>query len=167
MSVALSSKPNWINTMDKSVLDRFWKKVNKAAPDGCWEWTAQTSELGYGRLKVNSNPCYAHRVSWEIHNGDIPNGLCVLHSCDNPPCCNPSHLFLGTHADNAADRTLKGRTCRRSRNRGEKNGSSILTEILVREIRLNKEKKTQVQLTRIYNVSRSTINNILNRKSWV
>lgn len=89
---------------------RFWEKVVKGP--GCWSWTSSTSEKGgYGFLSDRGEKVYAHRLSWELHRGPIPVGLWVLHSCDNPPCCNPEHLFLGTRTDNMQDAARKGRCC--------------------------------------------------------
>lgn len=76
---------------------------------GCWEWFGGASADGYGRFTHKGRKLLAHRVSWEVHSGSIPRGMLVLHRCDNPPCVNPSHLFLGTHKDNAQDRERKGR----------------------------------------------------------
>lgn len=76
---------------------------------GCLEWTGYTNVRGYGRIAFNGRTVGAHRLAWELVNGPIPDGMNVLHHCDNPPCCNVGHLFLGTHADNSADMVAKGR----------------------------------------------------------
>lgn len=85
----------------------FWEKVSKT--EGCWLWTGAKRWDGYGRF----NPCFkqmtAHRYSWELVNGPLPEGMHVLHRCDNPPCVNPAHLFIGTIKDNATDKAQKGR----------------------------------------------------------
>jgi hypothetical protein len=77
---------------------------------GCLEWTGYASRRGYGQITIKGLPVGTHRLAWELAKGPIPDGLCVCHSCDNPPCCNVEHLFLGTHAANAADRSAKGRS---------------------------------------------------------
>ena len=96
--------------MTESVLQRFWQRVNKEAEDGHWVWTGAKRGFGYGQLFVNGKNQSAHRLSWELHNGPIPEGLWVLHKCDYPPCVNPEHLFLGTPQDNALDKCKKGRS---------------------------------------------------------
>ena len=86
----------------------FWKKVNVLHNDLCWEWNGSKNRGGYGQCNIGGLSG-AHRVSWVLHNGPIPMELCVLHSCDNPPCINPKHLFIGTNKDNTIDCTIKGR----------------------------------------------------------
>jgi len=95
----------------------FWSRVNKTA--SCWLWTGATVK-GYGYLKVPPSPrrtMYAHRVVWCLRYGQPPNGMCILHRCDNPLCVNPDHLFLGTHADNMRDASAKGRAKNQNSNK--------------------------------------------------
>lgn len=94
--------------------DLFWHLVDKRGPDDCWPWQGSLY-VGYGRIKDGQRGRVgAHRVSWELHHGPIPDGLWVLHRCDNPPCVNPAHLFLGTPGDNVRDMHAKGRWSRRA-----------------------------------------------------
>ena len=122
--------------MKTPVADRFFDKVAVTGPDDCWLWTAYKTKEGYGHITdENGDQVLAHRVSWEIVNGPIPLGMHVLHTCDTPSCVNARHLFLGNDAINVMDRCTKGRTSRVSRNRGERNGSSKLSDEQVHEIR--------------------------------
>jgi len=113
--------------------ERFWEKVEKRGPDECWEWKAYREKTGYGQLQVGTyetpDATRSHRIAWELTNGPIPDGLHVCHHCDNPPCCNPTHLFLGTHQDNMDDMLAKGRDSKPPRVHvtGEQNGRSVYT----------------------------------------
>lgn len=96
--------------------ERFWMKVDKDGPGGCWVWRAGTfkARMGYGKFQAGTSrataqPVYAHRYSWELAHGPVPEGMWVLHRCDNPPCVRPDHLFLGDDATNKADMMSKGR----------------------------------------------------------
>lgn len=164
------------------IASRFWKHVQKAGPNDCWLWTGATHQYGYGRMGVGSRKNWrvveAHRVSWEIHFGPIPSGLHVCHSCDNPPCVNPAHLFLGNNTDNRQDSVLKNRHAFGDRAgsrthpeklpRGEKHVNSKLTENIVREIRRSFEagESNKTSLAKKYHVADSTIGLIIRRKAW-
>lgn len=149
--------------------ERFWRKVDVRGPDECWPWTAGTT-CGYGVVTVaGGRKIRAHRLSWQIHLGPIPegeghHGTCVLHHCDQPSCVNPSHLFLGTQADNMADMFAKGRG--RSL-RGENHGRAKLTENSVFEIRKRySDGESQKSIAVAFGVSRPNISYIVTKKRW-
>lgn len=103
--------------MDEKTIARFWAKVDKNGPvpshmphlGRCWVWKGTANSGWYGHFSVDKKRQYAHRLSWEMHNAPIPNGLIICHRCDNASCVRPEHMFLGTHADNANDKSAKGR----------------------------------------------------------
>ena len=144
----------------RPIADRFWEKVVKEPNSGCWLWTAAVDNDGYGNLALGTGCRLAHRVSWELHNGPIPTGLHVLHKCDTPPCVNPAHLFLGTHADNMADAISKGR-------RGPR-WTPKLTQETVIEIRQRMSNgDTQAAIAAHYGVAQPTISNIKTGRTWI
>ena len=109
-------------------ISRFWSFIDTSrGPDACWLWTASVTRGGYGQFKVHPKSLKAHRIAWELAYGDIPDGLSVLHHCDNRRCCNPAHLWVGTHQDNMTDMRQKGRAAK-----GDANGSRLHPERLVR-----------------------------------
>lgn len=143
--------------------ERFWAKVDKRGDDDCWEWTSYRNRKGYGGLcrKGRSN-FLAHRAAWEIAYGEIPDGLCVLHRCDNPPCVNPSHLWLGTNADNVADRESKGRN---KIMYGEAHGMAKLTIAQVETIRASSTSLRE--LAAQFGVSKSLVSQVRRGDIWV
>ena len=145
---------------------RFWAKVQKTPR--CWPWVGGKKGGGYGIFRVDRKPVGAHRISWQLHNGPIPEGMAVLHKCDNPPCVRPGHLYLGTEADNGRDRRVRGRT------------HSGLSIAQVRQIRRRfadymrrmrsdarpiKKGPTTIEVGREFGVSASTISRVVNGKT--
>ncbi len=144
-------------------LDRFWERVDKKK-NGCWEWMGKRNPLGYGFVLVHYRPKRAHRFSWEIHNGPIPKGVFVCHKCDNPPCVNPDHLFLGTPKDNIQDCVKKGRF---NKPKGEDHPHAVLTDIKVRNIRdLRKAGATHREIATLIGCSCGAISAVLHRRVW-
>jgi hypothetical protein len=179
--------------------ERFWEKVNKCGRQMphmktcCWEWTASKSG-GYGYIGFTGKLVHATHASWKIHFGKWPKGVCVLHHCDNPGCVNPSHLYLGTQRQNAADRKARGREVHQSGDthwarkhpewlkhgdehwtrkarpwRGEKNCKAKLTRALAAKIRVEYAtgKYFYKDLAVKYDVDSTTIGNIVRKESWV
>lgn len=141
--------------MDMTTEQRFWSKVNKAGD--CWEWTGAIAGR-YGQFS-NMGKIPAHRFSWALHFGEIPEGLFVLHHCDNPICVRPDHLFTGTASDNMRDMIRKhGHPKRRNSFRAKLSGDAV------RSIRSSAE-STYV-LAKRYGVESTTIGNVRMRKTW-
>lgn len=140
--------------------ERFWSNVDKSKD--CWTWKGCKSRFGYGEFYANKKTYRAHRLAYELSHGDIPDGLFVLHRCDNPTCVNPDHLFVGTHSDNMKDAANKGRIC------GEMNSFSKLTWNEVNEIRrlYSLRVYSMGSIARKFGVSKASISNIVKNKLW-
>jgi hypothetical protein len=171
--------------------DRFWSDVDKHGPtpnqslpfysglDACWLWRGLCLSKGHGHLSFNGSRNYAHRVSWILHYGEIPFGSCVLHKCDNPPCVNPKHLFLGSRADNARDAASKGRMRAPKAEahwtrqfphrvlRGELHGRTRLSPSVVSEVRLlAREGLSQRAIAARFGIGRNHVFRIIHKQSW-
>lgn len=142
---------NIVGPIPESTQARFWQKVDQSAgQDACWLWTTAHTHVGYGRFALtHQRTVYAHRLAYFLTYGEIPTDKIVCHRCDNPTCCNPAHLFVGTHKENVQDMIDKGRKPRgenhwtfRSPNsvaRGERQGSAKLSEEQVISLRTRYE----------------------------
>jgi len=136
-------------------LERFWDKVDVGKPDECWEWRA-SKRWGYGQHYMHECMWQAHRVAWILTFGAIPEGLLVCHHCDNPGCCNPYHLFLGTQADNLRDAARKGRLFKK------------LTEGDVEKIRklLVEGDLQSYEIANLFDVHECVISHIKHGRTW-
>lgn len=143
---------------------RFWKYVDKRGPDECWNWTGAKIS-GYGVLTINKKAVHATKISCQIHGKEILPGQHILHSCDNPPCCNPAHLRGGTHLENVADKMERGR---HKGPRGELCAQHVLVEDQVQKIRTRyaTERISQASLAKEFGVIRQTIGLIVIGKNW-
>lgn len=144
----------------KTLQERFEEKFEKVS--GCWDWKVSKTQKGYGHFGFSGRILIAHRFAWELYVGEIPEGLCVLHHCDNPGCVNPSHLFLGTHTDNAHDRDNKSRG-----SYGEKRPNAKLTSDKAKEIRMRWSDGARIaDLGREFGVTHQTISTIVHYRKW-
>jgi len=138
---------------------RFERMFRKE--DGCWPWLFRKNKDGYGELSVNGEKQRSHRISYWLYRGDIPKGMFVCHTCDNPGCVNPSHLFTGTNKDNMRDMKMKGRA---RQLKGSENGRAKLTEEDVESIR--QDGRTLVKIARDYGVTFALISQIKRKEIW-
>lgn len=147
--------------MADDVVTRFWRHVQKT--DGCWCWTAALNrENGYGRFKVHGKMVGAHRFSYMLSYGPIPEGLVICHKCDNPPCVRPDHLFPGTHKDNGRDKVEKGRALS-----GIRNAFAKLTDEQVSEIRhLDISGIPQREIALRFSLAQTTVSRIVRASAW-
>lgn len=137
---------------------RFWHHVDKGPIAECWNWTASTRK-GYGRIRVGANrQVSAHRLIMTHEFGHLPSGAVVRHQCDNPRCVNPTHLWLGSHRDNMADKKARGNA------KGERNGRALLTKDQAETIKASREPLDV--LAERYAVSNSTIQAIRYGRNW-
>lgn len=142
----------------EDVISRFWAKVDKRGPDECWPWLGATNPKWYGNFRIAGHCLGTHRVAYAVSVGPVPKGRHILHSCDNPPCCNPSHLWDGTNLDNMRDKKTKGR--HKSR------GARLVAEE-VREIRSRLSKgESDASVARAFALNPSTVTRIKSRKYW-
>lgn len=157
-------------TRGLSVEHRLAQRVDRSGgSDACWPWIGGGRHVfGYGQLwdPDLGRSEGAHRIAWRLANGPIPMGAAVLHMCDNPPCCNPAHLFLGNQRGNMADMDAKGRRVTPSR-KGDRNSVAKLTPEKVRAIRLLRAGGVgPTEIARVFDVNRSTIKNVLSGRNW-
>lgn len=158
--IEAAERPRW--TRKPTLRERFYDRLASKSGSGCWLWGgSKMTGDDYGRVRWQGRQLSAHRVSWEIHYGPIPDGLCVMHVCDNQRCVNPAHLRLGTVADNNADMTAKGRSTR-----GTRHPNAKLSEADVRAIRGLAGTASQETLGRRFGVTQSAISDILVGRRW-
>lgn len=153
---AIATHVKFVHT--DSGANSFWARVDKNAPNGCWVWGGYCQRFGHGWLGRRG---LAHRYAWELTVGPLPKDKCLLHHCDNPPCVNPAHLYVGDRLANGLDAAKRGRTTR-----GERNWSVKLKPEQVLEIRGLRGKLSMTEIARRYGVAQTTVSNIINRNIW-
>jgi len=151
--------------LDPKVLARFWSKVNKSGE--CWKWVGAifSADKPYGQFTIQGDVSVrAHRVSWSISNGRIPDGMHICHRCDNPPCVRPDHLFLGTDLDNVRDMIAKGRMRKAG---GEGHPKARLNDVAVRAIRhMYRRGVTTERIAAAYGMSETAIRYAARGRNW-
>jgi hypothetical protein len=145
-----------------SLADRFWSKVENSSGADCWQWLGATHSNGYGAFSIKNMTVYAHRVAWELRRGPIPFGMFVCHRCDNPGCCNPSHLFADTNAGNLEDMVAKSRQAK-----GEGHGNHKLGWDNVFMIRLFAAAgESQRASAKRFGIHQTTIGRVVRKEIW-
>lgn len=147
----------------KQVQERIWSKIEVLGNEECWPYKEKLNEHGYGVFHIKHKSLLAHRVIYQLSKGEIPAGMIIMHSCDNPSCCNPAHLTLGTQQDNIRDMNNKGRGVTPF---GEKCHKSKLKESEVRKIRDLQGSKNHKELAEMFGVTPSNVLFILKKKTW-
>lgn len=168
----------------RSLEDRFWTKIDQNGPvmpgmsTSCWTWMGAKDTGGYGNFNLGMRFVKAHSFAFTQKNGALPEGKFVLHTCDNPSCCNPAHLYAGTKKDNAQDRERRQRgnhavgqrhgcVTHPGLHRGERNGRAKMTEDTVRDLRRrHREGERAASLARAYGLTKTTVSGILRGKLW-
>lgn len=152
------SRPSYQNR-----IARFWDRIERPA-GGCWEWKGLLTKSGYGNLRWDGRGWLAHRLAWTLARGPVPSHLFVCHHCDNPKCCNPEHLFIGTQTDNMHDMFAKGR---RIAARGERASKAKLTASEVRQMRADfAGGERQTDLSQKYGMSKGAVSAIVHGRHW-
>lgn len=155
---------------DDQFREVFWSKVAKGRHDECWPWMAARFQNGYGAISRYRKNLKAHRVAFQMARGPIPEGAVICHTCDNPPCCNPAHLFIGSNRDNTRDCIAKGRynAFKVAPTRGEQRYNAKLNESGVRAMRslYASGSHTQAELAALFGVSAFVVSQIIRRKKW-
>jgi len=143
----------------------FWSRVLVSTEEQCWPWTLSTTGPGYGHIRADGKMRDTHRVAWELANGTIPTGMCVLHKCDNRLCCNPAHLSLGSQAENLRDCVAKGRAAKAF---GERSGAAKLDETKVRLVYLLvvEEGMTMKEAGTVVGVTGKNVQAIVSGRTW-
>lgn len=152
---------------EQHISDRFWSKIEIKTEEECWNWKEGTNKRGYGRFHIPSTDngvSLAHRFAYALVNGPIPDEDCVLHSCDNPPCCNPRHLSLGDRIKNNDEMRERGRDSKPPLHMGETHPRSVLTNDQVRSIK--NDKRAARHLAQELGVSLDTIYRVRQGKSY-
>ena len=157
----MPNKKNWKGTVGQ----RFWQSIDRSKGyASCWEWKGAKNKDGYGQIQVNGRLIGAHRAAYELYRKPVPAGMYVLHVCDNRACANPSHLFLGTHADNMADKVNKGRHVAP---KGEAHGCAKLNARDVGDIKKRLQAgESNKSIAAIYGVSGAAVSKIKTGRKW-